>query len=66
LEITDVRNNLRTAELNFRSAIIGFNNAKINVYRALGRPLISVSTLELSAPLPSLEGEKKILDDKVR
>jgi outer membrane protein TolC len=66
LEITDARNNLRTAELNFLSAIIGFNNAKINVYRALGRPLISVSTLELSAPLPSLEGEKKILDDKVR
>lgn len=66
LEVTDARNNLRTAEINNLSAIINYNNAKINVYRVLGRPLINLSTSELSAPLPTLEGEKKMLDDKVR
>jgi outer membrane protein TolC len=59
LEVTDARNNLRTAEINNLSAIINYNNAKINVYRVLGRPLINLSTSELSAPLPTLEGEKK-------
>jgi outer membrane protein len=66
LEVTDSRNNLRTAEVNNLSAIISYNNAKIGVYRVLGRPLINISTSELSAPLPSLEGEKKVLNNNVR
>jgi outer membrane protein len=66
LELTDARNNLRTAELNFLGALIEYNNAKINAYRVLGRSLINLSTSELSAPLPSLQSEKKILDGKDR
>jgi outer membrane protein TolC len=46
LEVTDARNNLRTAELNFLDALIQYSNAKINVYRTLGRSLINESSLQ--------------------
>jgi outer membrane protein len=54
LEVTDSRNNLRTAELNYLNALIEYNNAKILVYRSLGRPLVNDAKLqsELSSVPP--------------
>ena len=46
LEVTDARNNLRTAELNYLNALIQYSNAKIDVYRTLGRSLINESSLQ--------------------
>ena len=64
LEVTDARNNLRTAELNYLNALIQYNNAKVAVLQAIGRPLVSPATLESYSPLSSLEGEQKILNSK--
>jgi outer membrane protein len=41
LEVTDARNNLRNAEVNLLGAIISHNNAKVLMYKALGRPMIT-------------------------
>ncbi|MEJ2671841.1 MAG: TolC family protein [Deltaproteobacteria bacterium] len=66
LELTDARNNLRTAELNFLNALISYNNAKVNVLRVMGRPLFNPSAQESASPLTTLDDEKKILDTKTR
>lgn len=49
LEYADARNNLRSAELNLLSAIRDHSLAKVNMYKALGRPLvIDTKTLQAS------------------
>jgi outer membrane protein TolC len=44
LETTDVRNNLKTAEVNLLNAIIQANLAKIGLYQAMGRALVTAPT----------------------
>lgn len=59
LEVTDSRNNLRTAELNYLNALIEYNNGKINLYRTLGRPLINDDKLQAalsSVPVAERKG----------
>lgn len=49
LEYADARNNLRSAELNLLTAIREHSLAKVNMYKALGRPLVvDTKTLQSS------------------
>lgn len=49
LEYADARNNLRSAELNLLSAVREHSLAKVNMYKALGRPLVvDTKTLQTS------------------
>ncbi len=41
LEVTDARNNLKTAEVNLLGAIIQHNNSKVQMVTSLGRPMIT-------------------------
>ena len=64
LEVTDARNNLRTAELNLLTALIAYNNAKVDVYRTLGRPLIQETSIQAALSSTPLKAQKKPSKEK--